>query len=151
MPRTCNLLQKFLSILSISSKLSSHSPAITVEESTNQETAITKLQSGKVEHLACVCRSKSKPPMGKVPYPQHCSITCPTNMLFEDTDDYSMYNHTGPPVKLLVVSVKLKSVDLEMELNTRASIPVISEATYNRLWPKGKVPAIQDRLFYKTV
>ena len=99
---------------------------------------------GKVGHLARVCKSKSKPMTGKVPRPLQCSTSCPTNMLLEDTDDYSMYNLTGPPVKPLVVSVKLNSVDLEMELDTGASISVISEATYNRLWPKGKAPAIQE-------
>ena len=55
-----------------------------------------------------------------------------------------MYNLTGPAVKPLVVSVKLNSVDLEMELDTRASISVIGEATYNGLWLKGKAPAIQE-------
>ena len=82
--------------------------------------------------------------MGKVPCPPHCSTTHPTNMLFEDTDDYSMYNLTGPPVKPLVVSVKLNNVDLEMKLDTGASISVIIEATYNGLWSKRKAPAIQE-------
>ena len=53
-------------------------------------------------------------------------------------------NLTGPPVKPLVVSVKLNSMDLEMELDTGASLSVISEATYNGLWLKGKAPAIQE-------
>ena len=53
-------------------------------------------------------------------------------------------NLTGPPIKPLVVSVKLNSVDLEMKLAIRVSISVISETTYNRLQPKGKVPAIQE-------
>ena len=74
--------------------------------------------------------------MEKVPRSPQRSTTRPTNMLLEDTDDYSMYNLTGLPVKPLVVSVKLNSVDLEMGLDTGASISVISEATYNGLWPK---------------
>ena len=65
-------------------------------------------------------------------------------MLVEDTDDNSMYNLTGPPVKPLVMSMKLNSMDLEMELDIGASISVISEPTYNRLWPKRKAPAIQE-------
>ena len=88
-----------------------------------------------------MCKSKSKPPMGKVPRPPQCSTTRPTNVLLEDTDDYSMYNLTGPPVK---PSVKLNNLDLEMELDTGASISVIREATYNALWLKGKAPAMQE-------
>ena len=45
-------------------------------------------------------------------------------MLLEDTDDNSMYNLTGPLIKPLVMSVKLNSVDLEMELDIGASISV---------------------------
>ena len=97
---------------------------------------------GKVWHLAHVC--KSKPLTGKVPRPPQCSTSRPTNVLLEGTDDYSMYNLKGPAVKPLVVSVKLNSVDLEMELDTETSISIISEAIYNRLWPKGKAPAIQE-------
>lgn len=77
---------------------------------------------GKVGHLACVCKSKSKSPTGKVPHPPKRSTTHPTNMLLEDTDDYSMYNLTGSPLKSLVVSVKLNYMNLEMELDTRLSI-----------------------------
>ena len=82
--------------------------------------------------------------MGKVPRQLQCSTTRPTNILLDDTDDYSIYNLTGPPVKPLVVSVKLNSVELEMELDTGASISAISEATYNGLRPQGKAPAIQE-------
>ena len=101
---------------------------------------------GKVGHLAHVCKGKSKPPMVKVPCSPQCSTmaTCPINMLLEGPDDYSMYNLTGPPVKPLVASVKLNSINLKMELDTRASISVISEATFNGLWPKGKTPAIEE-------
>ena len=92
-----------------------------------------------------MCKSKSKPTTGKVPHPpQRSTTTRPTNMLLEYTNDYSMYNLTGPPVKPLVVSVKLNNVDFDMELDTGASISIVSEATYNRLWPQGKAPAIQE-------
>ena len=105
-----------------------------MEEDTSQETVITKLQSAitvvKLDTLLAYVRAGVyRPPMGKVPCPPHCSTTHPTNMLFEDTDDYSMYNLTGPPIKPLVVSVKLNNMDLEMKLDTGASISVISEVT----------------------
>ena len=40
---------------------------------------------GKVRHLARVCKSKSKPPMVKVPCPPQCSTTCPTKVLDRGT------------------------------------------------------------------
>lgn len=42
------------------------------------------------------------------------------------------------------MSMKLNSVDLEMELKIGASISVITEPTYNRLWPKRKALVIQE-------
>jgi len=80
----------------------------------------------------------------KVPRPPKHSFTHPTSILLEDTDDYLMYNLTGPPVEPLVVPVKLNSVDLEMKLNTGAPTSVISKATHNGLRPQGKAPAMQE-------
>ena len=96
-----------------------------------------------------MCKSKSKPTTGKVPHPlkrkSQCPTTArPTNTLLEYTDNYSMYNLTGPPVKPLVVSVKLNNRDLEMELDTGASVSIISEATFNRLWPQEEAPAMHE-------
>ena len=75
---------------------------------------------------------------------QHSNAVHPTHVLSAEADDYSMYTLTGSSVKPLVVSVKLNDVDLEMELDTGASISIISKATYNRLWSKGQVPVIQE-------
>jgi len=96
-----------------------------------------------------VCKSKSKPTTGRVSCPQQRSIGArpisrPTNTLLKDNDDYSMYTLTGPPVKPLVVSVKLNNADLEMELDTGASISIVSKATYNRLWSQEKAPPIHE-------
>ena len=55
-----------------------------------------------------------------------------------------MYNLAGPPVKPLEVSVKLNNRDLEMELDTGASVSIISEATFNRLWPQEEAPAMHE-------
>ncbi len=46
-----------------------------------------------------------------------------------------------PQVQPLVVSVKVNNVDLKMELDTGASVSIISEATYNHHWPQGQAPA----------
>ena len=40
--------------------------------------------------------------------------------------------------------VKVNNVDLKMELDTGASVSIISEATYNRLWPQGQAPVLQE-------
>ena len=54
-------------------------------------------------------------------------------MLTEDTDEYSLYNLTGSSVQPLVVTVKVNNVDVKMELDTEASLSIISEAIYNQL------------------
>ena len=63
-------------------------------------------------------------------------------MLSEDTDEYSLYNLTGSAVQPLVVTEKVNNVDLKMELDTGASVLIISEAIYNQLWPQGQIPAL---------
>ena len=97
---------------------------------------------GKVGHLAHVCKSKVSLQWGKCHAHRNAQLlalqTCclKTLMIIQCT--------TLKDLQPLVVSVKLNSVDLEMELDTRASISVISEAIYNGFWPKGKAPAIQE-------
>ena len=65
-------------------------------------------------------------------------------MLTEDTDEYSLYNLTGSPVQPLVVTVKVNNMDVKMELDTGASVSIISKATYNHHWPQGQAPALQE-------
>ena len=55
-------------------------------------------------------------------------------MLTEYINDYSWNNLTGPLVQPLAVSVKVNNMDLVMELDTGASVSIISEAAYNHLW-----------------
>ena len=85
-------------------------------------------------HLAHVCRSKALCKKG--PHPQRKSNPCSaTHVLTEDSGDYSMYNVTGSPVQPLMVTVIANSANLEMEVDTGASTSIISEQTYNQLWP----------------
>ena len=65
-------------------------------------------------------------------------------MLTEDTDEYSLYNLTGSPVQPLVVTVKVNNMDLKMELDTGASVSIISKATYNHHWPQGQALALRE-------
>ena len=66
-----------------------------------------------------------------------CSVT---HVLTENSGDYSMYNVTGSPVQPLKVTV---IVNLEMEVDTGASTSIISEQTYNQLWPQDRRPTLQ--------
>ena len=57
-----------------------------------------------------------------------------------------MYNLTGMSVKLLKVTVSVDNVYLDMEVDTGlvtgASVSIISEETYSRLWPEGQQPSL---------
>ena len=55
-----------------------------------------------------------------------------------------MYNVTGPSVKPLKVRVSVNKVDIDMEVDTGASVSIISEETYNRLWSRRDRPALQQ-------
>ena len=46
-------------------------------------------------------------------------------------------------VKPLKVTVSVDNVDLDMEVDTGASVSIISEVTYSRLWPEGQQPSLQ--------
>ena len=88
-----------------------------------------------------MCRSKK--PVKKEPRPRLDSINSQaTHVLTEDTDEYSLYNLIGSTVQPLAVTVKVNNVDLKMELDTGASVSIISKATYNQLWPQGQVPVL---------
>ena len=54
-----------------------------------------------------------------------------------------MYNLTGVSIKPLKVTVKVNNADLDMEVDTGASVSIISEDTYNRLWPDKQQPSLQ--------
>ena len=55
-----------------------------------------------------------------------------------------MYNFSGVSVKPLKVTVRVNNADLDMEVDTGASVSVISEDTYNRLWPEKQQPSLQE-------
>ena len=44
-----------------------------------------------------------------------------------------MYKTTATPLKPLLVTVSINNASLEMEVDTGASVSIISEETYNRL------------------
>ena len=54
-----------------------------------------------------------------------------------------MYNVPGSPVQPLKVTVIVNDANLEMEVDTGASASIISEQTYNQLWPQDRRPQLQ--------
>ena len=105
---------------------------------------------GKREHLAKVCRSK----------PKHAGPTrqreSPTNkgrqkpsrahhLVEETTEDpaYTLFSLHGQKANPMLVTVKVDQANLQMEVDTGASMFIISDETYHRLWPSGQKPILQ--------
>ena len=95
---------------------------------------------GKKGHIARACRSKTST---KELRPQRRSMQHATNNVTKDSEDYTMYNVSGVSVKPLKVTVRVNNADLDMEVDTGASVSIISEDTYNRLWPEKQQPSLQ--------
>ena len=55
-----------------------------------------------------------------------------------------MYSVTGFPVKPLIVHVSINKAEVEMEVDTEASVSIISKETYNHLWSKDKAPQLEQ-------
>ena len=51
-----------------------------------------------------------------------------------ETNEYSMIHSTCGDMKPYVVSMQVNKIDLVMEVDTRATLSVISEQTCNNLW-----------------
>ena len=55
---------------------------------------------------------------------------------FSDTDPaYSLFNVTHTSTKPLLVTVELNENSVDMEVDTVASVSLISKDTYDKLWP----------------
>ena len=98
-------------------------------------------------HLARACRSTFK---ARKPTPQHLRPNSSQSMhqlTQEDTVDdttHLMFNLSGNQVKPLVASLTVEGAELRMEVDTGASLSLISEATYRKLWPKDKAPQMES-------
>ena len=103
-------------------------------------------QCGKTGHLAKVCRSKSssqKPPV-RAGKPRKYSEN-PVHRVEEEYEDSEEDNpihqiHTVngsrslPPIK---VQIGVDDCLVNMEVDTGASMSIMAETTYRRLWPQG--------------
>jgi len=82
---------------------------------------------GKKGHIARMCGSKPEP------RPSHKLTQHTTHVVIENSEDYAMYNLTGTSDKPLKITVGVDNSELEMEVDTGASVSIISEETYNRI------------------
>lgn len=90
----------------------------------------------KVGHLASVCRKKARDQKST---PREGGNTRNHQLdaaVSEEPDDpaYALHYSTTKRPRPIVVSVTLSNVDTTMEVDTGATLSVMSEETYNRLW-----------------
>ena len=95
---------------------------------------------GKKGHVARVCRSRSKAPLGQPKVhkstsnsKQQARKTHHTQQE-EDDSEYTQYALFTISKKTLV-TVSPNGLEIETEVDTRASLSVISKTTYLNLWP----------------
>ena len=108
---------------------------------------------GKVGHLARLCPAKKK---GKQPQPvneQKSSKSEPTNLLEgamqtpgeeQGVGAYSLFNFGSQRPLPYKVQLGVAGQPLEMEVDTGASLSVISEELYNYLFSAGQAPQLEE-------
>lgn len=95
-------------------------------------------------HIAKVCRSKArdgkrKPPNRKPPQKGTHQVT----EVPGDEAEYSLYHIPSTSARPLLVTVTLNSSETQMEVDTGATLSIISIATYRKLWPKEQAPRLE--------
>ena len=95
----------------------------------------------KLGHLQTVCRKKArilKEKKGK---------DCRTQLLEADQDsedsDIPLYYSATPRLKPIEVTVKLNDKATTMEVDTGATLSIMSNHTYKKLWPAGSRPKLR--------
>ena len=96
---------------------------------------------GKKGHVARACRSRSKAPLG--PPQGHESASNSKKQARkthhtqqeEDDSEYTQYALFTISKMKTSVTVSPNGLEIEMEVDTRASLSVISKTTYLNLWP----------------
>ena len=98
----------------------------------------------KLGHLASVCRKKArdlKSASGGRGDPRNHQLEVAAPDMPEDTE-YTLYYAAARRPKPIEVSVTLSSVETTMEVDTGATLSVMSEETYNRLWARDARPPL---------
>lgn len=86
---------------------------------------------GKKGHIAPVCKSKTKPTQ------HHLQIED------EREQEYAMHTMRHRTTDPWLVQVQVDNHDLTMEIDTGASVSIISEEAYHKTWPAADAPILQ--------
>ena len=83
-------------------------------------------------HLASVCRKKKRA-AAKSEAKQEQAHHIMEDRSEDDSEEYTLHRVSSGTSKPLIVTVKLNSVDMEMEVDTGASVSIISEEKFHQL------------------
>ena len=85
-------------------------------------------------HITRACMSMPSPPQRAQGNIQQTNLLSGVQNNFSDTDPaFFLFNVTHTSTKLLLVTVELKQAPVDMEVDTGASVSLISKDTYNKL------------------
>ena len=93
-------------------------------------------------HLAKVCRSK-RPTQNQAGSRTTHQIAADDDCVSDTSESYELFNLQETRTKALVVTVKLNNSTLDMELDTGASLSIISEKTLYSLWSTQARPKLE--------
>ena len=91
-------------------------------------------------HIAAVCRQKAKRRSSTSGKPTHAVAETDTSEQME----YPMYTVNSPTARPMTVEVQLNDVPVTMEIDTGATLSIMSKSTYQTTWPnEADAPALQ--------
>ena len=89
---------------------------------------------GKMGHLGAVCRSKPQPPEKKA---GQTSLSVKRLEDREEPDDYNLFQLQGSQMcNPFEVTISVQDQPLTMEVDTGASLSIMSEETFRKHWPR---------------
>ena len=97
-------------------------------------------------HIAKVCRSKEQKGHAQKARSTAKPPAAPTHRVCDEAEEedspYSLYKVTARTAAPILATVTVNGVNLTMEVDTGASLSLISETTYNQLWDSDR-PQLQ--------
>ena len=61
----------------------------------------------------------------------------------DGTQGYSLFNTKRQSPAPILVTLQINGIDLKMELDTGATLSIISQQTYHKLFPVGSIPLLK--------
>ena len=95
---------------------------------------------GKKGHISRVCRSKARVQPKQESKPVHVAEEFPSP---DDSPEYFLYPVRASSVSPLQTTVTINNKDVHMEVDTGASLMVISENTVAKIWRPNQAPTLQ--------